>query len=100
VFFANDSALIPSDGDQVIQNAAAALKADGGKISITAYTDRTGDLAHNQELARNRAVAVRDAFVRAGVPVANIEMRPPAMVEIGAADTMDANARRVEIGRM
>lgn len=100
VFFANDSATIPADGGQVIQAAAASLKGDGGKVSITAYTDRTGDLAHNQELAKNRAVAVRDALVTAGVPTANIEMRPPAMVEAGAANTMDADARRVEINRL
>jgi outer membrane protein OmpA-like peptidoglycan-associated protein len=99
VFFANDSAAIPADGGQVIQDAAAALKTDGGKVAITAYTDRTGDLAHNQELAKNRAVAVRDALVSAGVPLANIEMRPPAMVETGATNTMDADARRVEISR-
>ncbi|RYF97244.1 MAG: OmpA family protein [Caulobacteraceae bacterium] len=100
VFFANDSAAIPADGGQVIQAAAASLKGDGGKVSVTAYTDRTGDLAHNQELAKNRAVAVRDALVTAGVPTANIEMRPPAMVEAGAANTMDADARRVEINRL
>ena len=84
----------------MIEAAAASLKGDGGKASITAYTDRTGDLAHNQELAKNRAVAVRDALVTAGVPTANIEMRPPAMVEAGAANTMDADARRVEINRL
>ncbi|CAN7572357.1 DUF2853 family protein [Phenylobacterium sp. LjRoot219] len=100
VFFANDSAVIPADSGPVIEKAAAAFKADGGRIAVTAYTDRTGDLAHNQELARNRAVAVRDALVNAGVPLASIEMRPPATVEIGAANTMDADARRVEIGRM
>ena len=100
VFFANDSAVIPTDSGQVIEAAAASLKTDGGKASITAYTDRTGDLAHNQELAKNRAVAVRDALVAAGVPTANIEMRPPAMVEAGAANTMDADARRVEINRL
>lgn len=100
VFFANDSAAIPADGGQVIEAAAASLKGDGGKVSITAYTDSTGDLAHNQELAKNRAVAVRDALVTAGVPTANIEMRPPAMVEAGAANTMDADARRVEINRL
>ena len=99
VFFALDSAAIPADGGQVIDSAASALKADGGRIAVTAYTDRTGDLSHNEELAKNRAVAVRDALVKAGVPLASIEMRPPSMVETGAANTTDANARRVEISR-
>lgn len=99
VFFALDSAAIPADGGQVIESAAAALKSDGGKIAVTAYTDRTGDLSHNEQLAKNRAVAVRDALVKAGAPLSSIEMRPPSMVETGAANTTDANARRVEISR-
>ncbi|ATQ42056.1 DUF2853 family protein [Caulobacter mirabilis] len=100
VFFATGSAAISADGGKTIEAAAGALKAEGGgKATVTAYTDRTGNLAQNQELAKNRAKAVRDALVKAGVPLADIEMRPPATVETGAAGTKDAEARRVDIGR-
>ena len=91
-----DSAAIKPEGAQSIRTAAEAIKQAGARIAITGYTDRQGDLAHNQELAKTRAQAVRDALVRAGVPVANIEMRPPMTVEIGASGP-DADARRVQI---
>ena len=52
----------------------------------------------NEELAKNRAVAVHDKLTAAGIPDANIEMRPPVYVEIGADHASgDPQARRVEI---
>ncbi|MBZ5565264.1 MAG: OmpA family protein [Acidobacteriia bacterium] len=33
------------------------------RVTITGYTDRTGNAAHNLELSRNRARAVADAVV-------------------------------------
>ena len=32
------------------------------KVGIPGYTDKTGDTAKNQELAKNRATAVYDAL--------------------------------------
>lgn len=96
VFFATDSAAIGPEGTQAINQAAAAAKDGERRVAVTGFTDRTGDRAHNEELAKNRAVAVRDALVAAGVPATSIEMRPPMMVEVGAAGR-DADARRVEI---
>ncbi|HEY9234933.1 MAG TPA: OmpA family protein, partial [Phenylobacterium sp.] len=88
-------------GSQAAINAAAsAANAGGARLAITGYTDRTGDLAQNQALARNRAVAVRDALIAAGVSEANIEMRPPAMVETGSTNAPELDARRVEISRL
>lgn len=96
VFFDTDSAVIKPEGTASIRAVAEAVRAGGSNIALTAYTDRTGDLAHNEQLAKDRAVAVRDALTAAGVPVAIIEMRPPAIVEIGATGP-DADARRVQI---
>jgi len=55
-------------------------------------------VAKNEELAKSRALAVRDALKAAGVPEASMEMRPPMFVETGAGGG-DAEARRVEITR-
>lgn len=100
VHFALGSAVL-SDADRAAINAAAAAaNADGARLSLTGYTDRTGNLALNERLAQSRATAVRDALVAAGVPAANIEMRPPATVENGPIGTPNAEARRVEIGRL
>jgi outer membrane protein OmpA-like peptidoglycan-associated protein len=98
VYFDVGSALIGAEGGKAIAAAADLLKKDGLKVSVTGYTDRTGDAAKNEELAKQRAAAVRDALKAAGVTEANIEMRPPMFVEVGAAGS-DAEARRVEISK-
>lgn len=97
VYFTTGSSALPADSAPALAAAADAIKKDALKVAITGYTDRTGDLAANQELAKNRAKAVRDVLTAAGVPVANIEMRPPVYVEIGAAGGDDPEARRVEL---
>ena len=99
VYFEVGAAAVSTDGAKAIAAAAEAIKKDALKVSITGYTDTTGDMAKNQELAKNRAKAVRDALTAAGVPVASIEMKPPLSVETGAAGASDAEARRVEISK-
>jgi len=77
-----------------IDKAAKAAMADRSvKIALSGFTDRTGNAQANLELARNRAVAVRDALTTAGVPAARIDMRKPEFVVGGA----DANSRRVDL---
>jgi flagellar motor protein MotB len=97
IYFVTASATIPAESAPALAAAAEAIKKDGLKVAITGYTDKTGDLAANQELAKNRAKAMHDALTAAGVPDANIEMRPPVYVEIGAASGDDPEARRVEL---
>jgi outer membrane protein OmpA-like peptidoglycan-associated protein len=98
VYFAVGAAAIDAEGAQAIRAAASGAGATG-RVAITGYTDATGDLTANQELAKNRATAVRDALVAAGVAADRIEMRPPASVEANAAGGARA-ARRVEITRV
>ena len=68
-------------------------------MALTGYTDKTGDVAKNEELAKSRATAVRDALKAAGVAEASIEMKAPMFVEVGAGGS-DAEARRVEISKL
>jgi outer membrane protein OmpA-like peptidoglycan-associated protein len=98
VYFDSGSASVGDDGGKVVSAAADAIKKDNLKVAVTGYTDKTGDTAKNEELAKNRAGAVRDALTAAGVPAANIEMKPPMFVEVGGTIT-DAEARRVEINK-
>ncbi|MEI6317782.1 MAG: photosynthetic reaction center cytochrome PufC [Pseudomonadota bacterium] len=77
-----------------IDKAVKAAMADASvKIALSGFTDRTGNPQANLDLARNRAVAVRDALTAAGVPAARIDMRKPEFV-IGGAD---ASSRRVDL---
>jgi len=98
VYFDVGAAAIGADGGSKIADVADLAKKDGLKLSVTGYTDKTGDVAKNEELAKSRASAVRDALKAAGVAEANIEMKPPMFVEVGAAGG-DAEARRVEINK-
>jgi hypothetical protein len=96
VYFESGSATVGADGTSVINAAGEAIKKDNLKVVVTGYTDKSGDTAKNEELAKNRAGAVRDALKAAGVPETSIEMKPPLFVEQGGA-TDNAEARRVEI---
>lgn len=94
IYFDTGSAALTGDGNSAIVRAATEAKAGNTKVDITGYTDKTGDAAANEELAKNRAKAVRDALMAAGVPEASIVMKPPMFVT-GSGN--DAEARRVEI---
>jgi len=98
VYFDVGAAAIDVDGSAKIAAVAEAVKKNNLKVTVTGYTDRTGDLAQNQELARSRAAGVRDALKTAGIAETSIEIKEPMLVEIGAAGA-DAQARHVEIGR-
>jgi hypothetical protein len=98
VYFDTGSAAIGPVSTATITAAAEAIKKDGARVTLTGFTDKTGNVATNEELAKSRAVAVRDALKGAGVPEANIELRPPVFVEVGAGGS-DAEARRVDINK-
>ena len=96
VYFETGSAAIGDEGKATISGAAAILAAEGGNVAVTGHTDKTGDAAANEELAKQRALAVRDALMAAGVAESSIVMQPPTFVT-GALN--DREARRVDISR-
>ena len=55
-----------------------------------------GTLAQNQELAKQRAFAVRDALKAAGIDEARIVLDKPQQTEANVAGE-DPKARRVEV---
>jgi hypothetical protein len=95
VYFELDKFDIGTEGSKTIADAVALVSKDG-KYSVTGYTDKTGDPAHNEQLAKNRAKAVKDAMVAAGVAEANITMQPP---EYLTGSYEDRAARRVDINK-
>ena len=60
VYFDVGAAAIDADGSAKIA-AAEAVKKSNLKVTVTGYTDRTGDRAQIQELASSRAAGVRAA---------------------------------------
>ena len=68
--------------------------AAGRKAVISGYHDATGDAAVNEELAKQRALAVKGALVALGIGEDKIELRKP---ESSTASGSNAEARRVEV---
>ena len=93
--FETGSAMLPIDHLERIKPAleAAAAKS-GAKLSISGFHDASGDLAMNQELAKQRAIAVAGALKAAGLNEGRIVLAKPQQTQ--GSGNPDA-ARRVEI---
>ena len=98
VYFDVGAAAIGADGSNEDRRRRRPDQEGQPQGRVTGYTDKTGDVAKNEELAKSRAMAVRDALKAAGVAEANLETKPPMFVEVGTAGG-DAEARRVEISK-
>lgn len=66
----------------------------GKRLVLSGFHDATGNPAANAELAKQRALAVRDALVGAGVAESSLGLMRPTQTEGGANL---AQARRVEV---
>jgi outer membrane protein OmpA-like peptidoglycan-associated protein len=101
VFFDWDRADITAEANRVIQDAVAEYRRSGrARVTATGHADRSGPDTYNQRLSERRAVAVRDALARAGVPAANISTvgRGEAQPLVPTADGVrEPQNRRVEI---
>ncbi|HEY4065305.1 MAG TPA: OmpA family protein [Burkholderiaceae bacterium] len=95
IYFELASDALPPEAAGMIALVADAARADATRsVQISGYHDASGDAAKNAELAKNRALAVRDALVAAGVPLERIQMDKP-IETTGGADAREA--RRVEL---
>jgi outer membrane protein OmpA-like peptidoglycan-associated protein len=73
--------------------AAALAKNPAVKIDLSGYADRTGNTVRNVELAKQRAIAVRDALKAAGVAEDRINLKKPEFAVGGTSD----ESRRVDV---
>lgn len=95
IYFELGQAVLPATAAEQIATVASALAATPtASALLSGYHDETGGAAVNAEVAKNRALSVRDALVVAGVPAERVLMRRPA-VTLGGSDA--AEARRVEV---
>ena len=101
VFFDFDKAQITPEGEQVIQRAVQNFRRGGTpRIVATGHADKVGTPEYNMALSDRRAVAVREALVRAGVPAAEIDTQARGETQplVPTPDnTPEPQNRRVEI---
>ena len=95
LYFDSGKADLPADAAKSLEPVIAAAKAGASaKLAISGFHDATGSVEQNQELAKQRAMKVRDALKTAGVAEDRIEMKKPEQA-LGGGD--DREARRVEV---
>ena len=95
VYFAKDKSDMPIGADQKLLDVVGYLKANAnGKAVLSGFHDPSGNLAHNEELALNRARSVRASLEAAGIVKERVVMQKPAVTAGGGAPE---EARRVEV---
>ncbi|MBK7954185.1 MAG: sodium-translocating pyrophosphatase [Candidatus Accumulibacter sp.] len=95
VFFAVNSAEVPADLGKTLEVIVVHAKANPtAKLAISGYHDPSGNQATNEEIAKSRAIAVREALKNVGISEDRIELKKPV-------DTTGTGgpeeARRVEV---
>jgi K(+)-stimulated pyrophosphate-energized sodium pump len=92
-YFASGKAELAGGANDALAEVAKSVAA-GKTAVVSGYTDATGDPAKNEELAKQRAFAVRDALKAAGIAEDKIELKKP---ETLTGTGSSADARRVEV---
>ncbi len=96
VFFATGDSNLDAEAQKTLKSAAEFLKAHpDAKVALSGFVDSTGSAAVNEELAKKRAQAVRDALQADGVAADRIDLRKPQAITAGQGS--DREARRVDI---
>jgi len=91
-YFASASTAVAPGAAEALADVAKGVAA-GKKAVVSGFHDSTGDAQKNAELAKQRALAVRDALKTAGVAEDKIDLKKPEQLDAGAA----SEARRVEV---
>ena len=95
-YFASGKADVAAGGTEALSEIIKAITG-GKKAVLSGYHDATGDPAQNAELAKQRALAVRDLLKASGVAEDKVELKKPEQTK---ADGPAAEARRVEVTLM
>ena len=92
-YFASGKADLATGAEAALADVAKGVAA-GRKAVVSGFTDSTGDAAKNEELARQRAMAVGAVLKTAGIPDDKVELKKP---ETLTGSGGNAEARRVEV---
>ncbi|WP_298626441.1 OmpA family protein [uncultured Zoogloea sp.] len=95
LYFDSGKADLPANAAEEVAKVVAKLQEEPAKlVLISGYHDETGGAAVNAEVAKARALAVKDVLIAAGIPADKVNLRKPA-ITLGGGEA--AEARRVEV---
>ena len=95
LYFAVGVAEVPADAGKTLEAIVAYAKANPtAQLAVSGFHDTTGSQATNEEIAKNRAMAVRDALKNVGIAEERVELKKP-MVTTGTGGPEEE--RRVEV---
>ena len=92
-YFASGKSALAAGGAQALGQVVKEV-ADGKRVVVSGFHDATGSAAANAELAKQRALAVRNALQSLGVAGDKIELKKPEQLQVVGSN---AEARRVEV---
>ena len=92
-YFASGKSALAAGGAQALGQVVKEVAA-GKRVVVSGFHDATGSAAANAELAKQRALAVRNALQSLGVAGDKIELKKPEQLQ---AVGSNAEARRVEV---
>ena len=93
-YFATGKADLAAGANEALAEVVKGVVEGGKTAVVSGFHDATGDAAVNAELAKQRALAVRDALKALGVPEDKVELKKP---EVTQGSGSNAEARRVEV---
>lgn len=101
VYFAFDSHDVGASESGKIEQVAAYMREGGGTVIIAGFTDERGTPEYNRGLGERRALAVREAIIRAGgsggkLQTVSFGAEMPASE--GSSEAAYAKNRRAEFG--
>lgn len=95
LYFDVDKTDLPEKTNATLAQVVAYLKANAdAKAAVSGFHDPSGSVARNEELALNRARAVRGALDQLGIPKERVVMQKPQQT---SGTGKPAEARRVEV---
>ena len=100
ISFTKNSSTLSTEGKAIVSDVAAALKSSTANIEIGGHTDWKGRAPLNQALSQQRADAVRQALVAAGIDAARITSKgygEDVPIASNASESGRAKNRRIEL---
>jgi outer membrane protein OmpA-like peptidoglycan-associated protein len=92
-YFASGKSDLAAGANEALAEVVKAVAA-GKTVSVSGFHDASGDPTKNAELAKQRALVVRDALKALGVAEDKVELKKPEQMQ---ADGPANEARRVEV---